>query len=819
MIEEGRLYYRPAPGIDVISLDDGALLLRSDTLTARIEGASARFFQERVLPLLDGSRSLAELASSLPTVDIDDLRRQLDALVEAGLLNRTTQPPSWLRGMAGPLLALLQAAGAPASDLHDRLARLRIGVLGLEGAGAHAAATLAACGVGELILVDPYPCQPGNLALMPPLGADALGRPRDQVLRHSLAASGVDTRVEVGAADAVTPDRIKTLAGTCQLLIGTFDKGLSVANDWLNRASLASGLPAIYSQMAAHIALVGPLVIPNSTACYRCWRLRSLACEDSYQEASAYEELLSRQRQPRLHERPALPPLASYSGSLVAMEAIKLLLSVGSGTLAGKVHEFDAFRFRSETHTLLRVPDCPDCGRKPRQEGRSAVAVWRDDTPPGDMRQAARALVSPRCGVITELEPIPKDPGEPVHPYLFGAHLANHRFLTDRSSDDSFCTGKGLTLATAQASAVGEAVERYSACRRRTDQVCFTTRHALEGQSLDPTELVLYRPEQYAELPYAPYADTTRLGWVGARSLSTGSELLVPALAVFLGYSPRVPEERILPPTSNGLAAGPTLAAAVLSALYEVLERDAFLITWMHRLPAHRVAPATHPDPNVVELFHACARQGVELRLHRLATDHPCQVFLSLAVQRDGEGWPAVAVGLGADLDPAVAASRAIMEAGQVRVGLRMELSDPSTRAWAERLLADPRLVATIDDHGLLYAHPRAMGAFAFLERSPEAACDWTAPEPATATDRLRLLVEHLSAQGRDVLYRDLTPSDMAQLGLHTARVIVPGLQPIHFGQHPRLGGNRLYDLPRRLGTAVTPFGTGSLNQDPHPLA
>jgi ribosomal protein S12 methylthiotransferase accessory factor len=60
----------------------------------------------------------------------------------------------------------------------------------------------------------------------------------------------------------------------------------------------------------------------------------------------------------------------------------------------------------------------------------------------------------------------------------------------------------------------------------------------------------------------------------------------------------------------------------------------------------------------------------------------------------------------------------------------------------------------------------------------------------------------------------------MQQLGLHTVRAILPGFQPIHFGWNDvRLAGERLYDLPRRLGFTTARTTPAHLNDDPHPLA
>jgi bacteriocin biosynthesis cyclodehydratase domain-containing protein len=820
MAEQRQPFYRLAPGIDVVPLGEEAILFRSDTLTARIEGASVAVLRDRVLPLLDGSSSLAQVARQLPGLDLDDVRRRLDGLAEAGILEQAdhAMPPT---GRSRPLLAFLQAAGLPATQARERLAGLRVAVFGLEGPGAYAAAALAACGIGQLVLVDPYPCQQGNLALMPPLHLEAVGQPREQALQRALEAQGVDTRVELGAMDPVDAAGVDALTGTCQLVIGAFDKGLSAVNQWLNRASLKHGVSALYARLAAHVGVVGPLVIPDRSACYLCWRMRAIACADSYSEVMAHERFLAGQRRPALHDRPALPTLAPFVGGLVATEAMKLLLSIGSETLAGRVHEFDALQLRDQTHAVLRVPGCPACGRPARRPAQPSLEELVDPvSPPGDVLRAARSLVSPSCGVVTALEPLPKDPSEPERPYLYSARLANHRFVQDPQSDDGICSGKGLTPSEARATALGEAVERYSAACLPADEVRYATRPELGATSLDPIDLVLYLPEQYERLPYAPYSDATTLGWVSTRSLVTGSSVLVPALAVGMSYSPRTLQEYLCSTTSNGLAAGPTLADAILSALYEVLERDAFLITWLNRLPARRVAPETHPDPAVVGIHHAHARRGVELRLYRLATDQPCPVFLCVAMQRDGGDGPAAVAGLGADLDPARAASKAIFEAGQVRPGLRIQLRQPGSRARMERLNADPREVRTMDDHALLYAHPSWTEAFAFLDGGPQATGEWSPSPEASTADRLRFLAGRFREQGDDILYRNLTSADMAQLGLHTARVIVPGFQPIHFGwDEARLGGRRLYEVPHWLGFTAAPTSPQELNADPHPLA
>jgi ribosomal protein S12 methylthiotransferase accessory factor len=708
--------------------------------------------------------------------------------------------------------------GLPPDEARRRLADLRVAVIGLEGHGAHAAAALAACGVGTLVLVDPYPCQPGNLALMPPVGPDVLGWPREQVVQRAIEASDTGTLVTVGGAETVIPEGIGALAPGCQLLVGCFDKGLAAADAWINQASLASGVPALFARLEGRVALLGPLVLPGVTACHACWQARSFACDTDPSSARAYADLLDRRRRPALHERAVPPPLAAVAGATVALEALKHLLSADLPTLAGRVQELDALRSRSELHAVLRVPGCPACWTPwPSHQPAPLDDLVGTTGMGGDVLAAAPLLVNPCCGVVTALEAVPKDPDEPAVPYVVAALVADYPGFED--PDRRFGSGKGMTVAEARAAALGEALERYAGVSWPAAAVRHARRDQLDGDSLDPRELVLYQPDQYADLPYAPYADTATIGWVVTRSLASGSLVHVPACAVLMGYTPASPAERICPPTSSGIATGATPAAAVLAALLEVLERDAFMATWMNRLPTRRVDPSGHPDHDVADLCGAYARRGVAVELYLLPSDHPCKVFLALGVQERGDG-PAVVAGLGADLDPGRAARKAILELGQVRPALRIDLRSPRTRARVEALVADQRLVTTPDDHALLYADRRRTGAFDFLRQSPPAACDWAAPDAAGTGARLAWLVAALRSQGSDVLYYDLTPPDMARLRLHTARVLVPGFQPIHFGwKEPRLGGRRLYDLPYRLGVTQAPTAPAMLNQDPHPLA
>ncbi|MCB0163576.1 MAG: TOMM precursor leader peptide-binding protein [Anaerolineae bacterium] len=815
-----------SPDIDVVPLPNNEMLFRSDRVAVRLGGESSLFFVEQILPLLDGQRSFDQLTAELTDTPSEVLQGYLDQLVQIQILQRLDKPQHMApmaEQVLEPFLTMLNTLGLPPTASIEKLRAFHIAIVGLEGPGAHIASILGQCGIGRLTLVDPFPCHPGNLALMPVANTDSIGKPRQKVVKAMLAAHPTTTEIVTAETQALTPETMAALVADHHFVIGCFDRGFLAANQWLNQASLKWRIPAIYVEAAGHMGWVGPLVAPGQTACYDCFRRRRLATADSIDEAIAYETYLSQRHEPVLHHRGVLPAMMPYLASMAVMDIFKHLLSLSQSTLMGQVLAFNALTSQTNVHPVLQKPDCSIC------HGRS---IWPRSQPiltelasmpssAGDLLAVASQLVDSQTGVVKSTSPIFNNDGDQAH--FFHAELANHQPVADDDRRVLHALGKGLNSNAARAGALGEAIESYAGLCWSYDEIVYARRSDLDKAALDPRQLGLYLPFQYEHLPYVPYQDESRLGWVAARSLVTGDEVYIPALAVFMTYKPPQPQEFICPTTSNGLATGTTLAEAILRATLEVIERDAFIITWLNRLPCRQIDVSNHPDRQLVELCETYRRKQVALRLIQIPTDQPCFVFLALAVQLDGSG-PAVVTGLGADIEPDRAARQAILEAVQTRTGMQATLHKPETQQQIKSLVSNPSLVKVTSDHALRYANPATRPAFDFLLNQPVISLDWSAHELMRSDEstvaRLTALVASLRSQGQDLIYCNMTPPDMGRLGLHTARVVLPGFQPIYFGrQARRLACPRLYELPQHLDFSEAPTEVDQLNDDPHPFA
>lgn len=427
-------------------------------------------------------------------------------------------------------------------------------------------------------------------------------------------------------------------------------------------------------------------------------------------------------------------------------------------------------------------------------------------------------LVSPRVGVIRSLQPQSRGADEPEPPHLWTAQLSNFDFRVAPRSE-RMMAGKGRTEETAKAAAVGEAVERYCAAHwGGPEQLLVAPLGDLETRVISPDDCVLYSEEQYQQdsCPFPPWDSTRPLTWVRGTALGSGEPVALPAGLVYLTNAMPRPEDYLAQSTSNGLAAGNSLGHALLGALCEIIERDALMISWLQRLPGIEIDVCEEGGlPAAVHRHYAAL--GVQVRCFVLPTDLPATVVVALALD-DNPRRPATVVAAGCHPSPAVALEKAVFELCQARPAESARFADNPPAGRLTRY----QDVAGLDDHSAFAALPEHREEFAFWWRDGHRTSlaeleDHAGPDVDTT---LAACATELERLGHPSAYAELTTPDVRPTGYRVVRLIASGLQPIHFGYgRERLGGDRLFELPRLLGFASGRRGTADLNPCPHPIA
>jgi ribosomal protein S12 methylthiotransferase accessory factor len=414
-------------------------------------------------------------------------------------------------------------------------------------------------------------------------------------------------------------------------------------------------------------------------------------------------------------------------------------------------------------------------------------------------------LVSPYTGVVHSLSEFLRGPDEPRLP-TYGARLAGGAFVLAQEVDE-------VSGGTTRAAAIAEAAERYSACFVPVEALRVCPSSELEG-AVDPAGFSLFHETQYAAsgFPFRRFDEQAVIHWVEGRSLADGSAAWLPAQLVYL---PGLPDE---PPiaysTSSGLAAAPTWEEAVLGALLELAERDAFMLAWNNRLSLPLLD--WRDDDEVAEVDR---RLFAPTRLRYSAVD--ASVFFGIpTVIGVVHGPPAELgpLGVGAAGAPRVvdAVRKALAEAFSVREHVRDALvEDPDLTP------AEPDAVVTFDDHMRYYGTSDRAALAEFLDASPlRRPIRDVAPLPgATAEARIRHVVRRLARHGVSAYVVDVTAPDVREAGLHVARVVCPELCPLDVVHRARfLGGARLCRAAHEAGLVPRRLELRDLNRDPHPF-
>jgi ribosomal protein S12 methylthiotransferase accessory factor len=791
------------PAVSVVDTATG-VLLRSDLEAFRLEGEDARAFCRDVIPLLDGTRSMEELCAELSNYTPESVTAFIQVLTQRGIVD--DKPAAQVRGAgdrwSGQIKFFRGWTDDP-SKYQARLRESRVLVVGLEGWAFAAAVELAAAGLETIHLADDRLITPEDLLYLRGVEDSDVGSSRRDVLARVLREIAPWCRVTTSGLEL--EDREWNLS-----LVGAPASDLQVLMR-VARFAQDSRISTLFGSMEELYAVVGPLVVPGETACWNCYRLRALGTSMHPAEDRAEQHEFLRRR-PAARSRAYLAPMVSQVGHLLALESLKVLTGYVPSGLGGRVLRQHLVSLETSLHTVIRLPWCEVCGGaaphlaapvqrvsgegEPDKEPRS-LAECSD---PVELRKLLSGWVDPHTGIIQHLAVGPGGATDPDLPFVASAILS-------RSPDScvhyeaEIGSGKGLTRTAAMIGAVGEALERYSASRYRAVDLVRKPMAELDGEAFNPADLCLYTPAQYQtqDFPFHPYAADQPIHWVRGSWVDSGAPVWLPALPTYLNFQP-AESERYCQVTTSGLAAGSSYEDALVRAICELAERDAFMLTWLARCPARRIHLDGGFSAELVEVLRQLEVLGAKVRLYLLDAGLPVSTVMAVGFG-DGVQWPGATVALGAHWDPRIAVRKAVLEQGHVGPYIRRLML-----SGAHPVPANPELVRTLIDHALYYTSPARQLEFEFLEDglAPVHWSDLVAPPAQAASE----LAERFLASGVRLAAANLTSPDVSEGPFRVVRVLGTHAQQIHFGfQFARLDSPRLRTL------------TDSPNLAPHPLA
>jgi ribosomal protein S12 methylthiotransferase accessory factor len=574
----------------------------------------------------------------------------------------------------------------------------------------------------------------------------------------------------------------------------------------LNRQHLSDHTPWLLVQPSGIFPLVGPIFSPGKSACWTC-------LVDRMKRNREVKALLDR-RQARCV---AVSPLArnTIGHSAVQLAAVEIAKAIATDfrtELRDHIISLDLLGSTIVKHHVAARPQCPSCGRKklrnpnrapsPFELGAGGKLVmtsggYRTVSPSATVARF-RKLVSPLTGVVSRLERIEAD--LPLNTNYYAAHNFSAPAKTVNElraglSGGSF--GKGSTAEQGEASALMEAIERYSGIFQG-DEIRTTRRFTdfPSGDAIVPNDVLLFSDAQYLrdqavttdsdEAPStpAPFDRSTEIEWSPVWSLRDERFKYLPTSLLYFFYR----GAGQINADSNGCAAGNTLEEAIVQGFLELVERDAYAIWWYNRLQRPEVDLGQVDDSYISDLRTRFAETGRRLWVLDVTTDLGIPSFVAILhwIHNSQEN---IEFGSGAHFDTRIALLRALTELNQF---LSIGLMGGGT---GEKSSLDGSTPLRLRDH-------------LFLTPS-----DKPAVQPGIGSKlgnldsrgQVTACVNLAKREGLDFLVLDQTRPD---INVPVVRVIVPGLR--HF--YRRFAPGRLYDVPVKLRLRDRPLSENELN-------
>ena len=626
-------------------------------------------------------------------------------------------------------------------------------------------------------------------------------------------------RVRIEALDVRGARELGTALGNLGVRVvnGAADLTVTLVNDYLerrlaelNHKRVAGRAPWLLVRPAGVVPLVGPVFRPREGACWTCLFDRMIRNRE-------VKGFLERGPARRVAESPlARHPLGHSAIQLAAVEIAKAIATEFRTDLCDNIISFDLAGSTIVRHHVARRPQCPTCGSKELTDPNRAptpvdlVAGTRQVMTSGGYRSVSsratvarnRRHVSPLTGVVSRLERIEVD--LPLNTNYF----AGHNFSAPAMSVDELRAGlqggsfgKGSTAEQGEASALMEAIERYSGIFQG-DEIRVTRRFSdfPPGDAILPNEVLCFSDAQYrrrlAQIPGtepvdgegtptpAPFNRSAETEWSPVWSLRDQRFKFLPTSLLYF-FHRGDSEINQINADSNGCAAGNTREEAVVQGFLELVERDSYAIWWYNRVPRPEVDLGQIDDSYVRDLQIQLAATGRRVWAIDITNDLGIPSFVAMSHATEN-GQDFVEYGSGSHFDARIALLRSLTELNQfLAVGLMGERETGGSSEAPFHLRDHPYLLPD----GSPPVRPDLGGEFGRLD----------------TRDQVLACVDVAKRLGLDFLVLDQTRPDIE---VPVVRVIVPGLR--HF--YRRFGPGRLYDVPVRLGWLERALAEGDLN-------
>ncbi len=265
-----------------------------------------------------------------------------------------------------------------------------------------------------------------------------------------------------------------------------------------------------------------------------------------------------------------------------------------------------------------------------------------------------------------------------------------------------------------------------------------------------------------------------RFGWIAGVNFDNNKVFYVPAQLIYFKYKRSFDEAKINQPRLiSGTAADFSEEGALLHSIYEIVERDSFMTSYLNMIECPELDLKEVKDLRIKSVLKKCDRYNLQLRTFITTSDLGIPSFLTLLIETTQTG-PALSCGIKAGFHEVDALLGSIEEVLLVRGLKRKELSVFPT---LPRIEVDQ--IKTLSDNFIFWSHTESLNFLNFLLKQKPKRIDIANFEGGKKLE-LQKVKDILKKNNKETYYVDITLPEFKKIGIYVFKVIIPQLQPLY---------------------------------------
>lgn len=368
--------------------------------------------------------------------------------------------------------------------------------------------------------------------------------------------------------------------------------------------------------------------------------------------------------------------------------------------------------------------------------------------------------------------------------------------------------GVSIDAEEAKIKAIAEGLERYSTMTYHMRNMIFGSyRYLISGgkKCVSPNIFKLYSDLQYKDpaFPYMKPSDDIPLWWTKVTCLNNNEVVYYPSEFIYLNFP-----NKFHCPLSTGAAIHKTYELAKINSILEVVERDAIMLVWKREMQIPQIDKSTINDIEINYFIKKFQEIGYCINIYDMTMEHGIPTVIITC--KGSYGLPALSVAAGISITLCKAIKKALNElvlAVSWSVYAFKAIKNDSDVKWD-----------SLEQHSVFYLNPENVGAINFLSNTPIYSLAQLSSMGKTYFSMEKpissQIVNCLNKFGFTVYCTETTSKDVAQVGFHSCKSIIPQMLPLDV-EEPFNGVNRLYNIEKLVNWRCN----NTINSYPQPFA